>query len=491
MAPATNRKTESGELRIVMGGVKDDVQLSHDPVRNGGRGSIGATTWGIGETLTRVSRHGKAVPWLAESIRNVDPLTWEVRLRRNACFWDGTPVTAQSVAASFLQNCEQQTDVSALIEPDTSARVVDSVTVQFKTSQPSGIFPNALAHPQMIVHASGGALTSGPYHSVAFEADRHMQLESWPKHWAGVPHVERIAVSVDPDLDVQLRALEAGEADLVFAFPPEAISRLAQFGAGYEVYSLPSMRALSIQINTGRPPFDDRNVREATALAIDRSALVAGVLHGHGAVATSIIPPWTGPVAPLQTTDTVRARQLLDTTGWRMGADGVRCKGEDRLAFTMYTPRGEVLAMAALARAVQHQLAPLGYDIRIEEVAALSAAIKDGAYTSALRTSYAQLTGDPFFWLKLWLASGGRVNQGPTYRNPDFDIALDHYRRALSFESRHARWQGIETILRADVPHIFLVWSPLIVVARANRVRGLQLDPNNEYFIDGRMAVTA
>jgi ABC-type transport system substrate-binding protein len=168
----------------------------------------------------------------------------------------------------------------------------------------------------------------------------------------------------------------------------------------------------------------------------------------------------------------------------------VRCKGENRLAFSMYTPRGEVLAMAALAHAIQRQLAPLGYDIRIEEVAALSAAIKDGAYTSALRTSYAHLTGDPFFWLKLWLASGGRVNQGPTYRNPDFDIALERYGRALSFEHRHARWQDIEAILRTDVPHIFLVWAPLIVVARANRVRNLHLDPNNEYFIDGRMALT-
>jgi ABC-type transport system substrate-binding protein len=155
----------------------------------------------------------------------------------------------------------------------------------------------------------------------------------------------------------------------------------------------------------------------------------------------------------------------------------------------MYTPRGEVLAMAAPARAVKRQLAPLGYDIRIEDVAALSAAIKDGAYTSALRTSHAQLSGDPLFWLKLWLASGGRVNQGPTYCNPRFDDALDRYGRAIDPTDRRARWDDIEAILKADVPHIFLVWAPLIVVARANRVRGIERDPNNEYFVDGRLAV--
>jgi peptide/nickel transport system substrate-binding protein len=489
MPDATNAAARASELRIVMGGVKDDVQLSHDPVRNGGRGSIGVTTWGIGETLTRVSRQGKIVPWLAESIRNVDPLTWHVGLRRNPCFWDGSPLTAAAVAASFTQNCEQQTDVGALIERDTSARVLNNATVEFKTRQPVGHFPNALAHPQMIVHASDGALTTGPYRCVAFEPDRCMRMEPSLAHWAGRPLLEQITVSVDPDLDAQMHALEAGEADLIYAFPPEAIDRLEHFASGYELFSVPSMRALSIQINPGRPPFDDCSVREATALAIDRTALVGGVLGGHGALAASIVPPWAGPAAPLQSTDVARARQLLDAGGWKMGVDGVRCKGEDRLAFTMYTPRGEVLAMAALARAVRRQLAPLGYDIRIEEVAALSAAIKDGAYTSALRTSYAQLTGDPFFWLKLWLASGGRVNQGPTYRNPHFDVALDRYSRAIGSAHRQERWQEIEAILKADVPHIFLVWAPLIVVARANRLRGLELDPNNEYFIDGGLSV--
>jgi ABC-type transport system substrate-binding protein len=108
---------------------------------------------------------------------------------------------------------------------------------------------------------------------------------------------------------------------------------------------------------------------------------------------------------------------------------------------------------------------------------------------SALRTSYAQLSGDPYFWLKLWLASGGRVNQGPTYCNPRFDDALDHYSRAIDAGSRRERWQEIEAIMQADVPHIFLVWAPLIVVARANRVRGIDLDPNNEYFVDGSLVV--
>jgi ABC-type transport system substrate-binding protein len=151
----------------------------------------------------------------------------------------------------------------------------------------------------------------------------------------------------------------------------------------------------------------------------------------------------------------------------------------------MFTPRGEVLAMAALARAVRDQLAPLGYAIHVQEVAALSAAIKDGAYVSALRTSYAQLSGDPYFWLSLWLKTGGRVNQGPTYSNPDFDTKLEAYRMAITAQEKQNRWNAVEAILKDDVPHIFLVWAPLIVVARKNVLDGYIPDPNNHYFIAG------
>src|SRR5438128_2151115 len=126
----------------------------------------------------------------------------------------------------------------------------------------------------------------GPYHVVAFEPECSMQLEASLTHWAGRPRLERITITVDADLNAQAAALEGGDADLICAFPPENIDRLGRFASGYDVYSAPSMRALSIQINTGQPPFDDLRVRKATSLAIDREALVSDVLGGHGAVAT-------------------------------------------------------------------------------------------------------------------------------------------------------------------------------------------------------------
>src|SRR5260370_12581842 len=93
----------SRELRVVMGGSKDEVLIADAPLRNAKWSAIGLTAWGVGETLTRVTRTGTVVPWLAERVYNVDPFTWQVALRPTARFCDGTRVTPAAVAASCAE----------------------------------------------------------------------------------------------------------------------------------------------------------------------------------------------------------------------------------------------------------------------------------------------------------------------------------------------------------------------------------------------------
>ncbi len=75
-------------------------------------------------------------------------------------------------------------------------------------------------------------------------------------------------------------------------------------------------------------PFNDRNVREAWALGIDRNVLNQVGLDGKGIVAAQMFPAVSGyDNIPLQGTDVARAKQLLDDAGWKPGADGIRAKG--------------------------------------------------------------------------------------------------------------------------------------------------------------------
>ena len=327
---------------------------------------------------------------------------------------------------------------------------------------------------------------TGPYRPVEYDSDRLLRLEAFGGHWSGPPSVRRMSISVIPDFGKRLEALEAGDADVIYAYPPEHIAELEQLGSGYDVASWPSMRMHSLQLNCIRPPFDDVAVRKATSLAIDRNSLITEVLGGHGAAAYGLVPPWSVEAGEVCAgADLAAADQLLERAGWTMGSDGVRHKGAQRLAFTLYTPTGPVLAMCALAARIAEQLAPLGYAITPQEVPALSGAVKDGAYAAALRTGYSQLTGDPYFWLKLWLSQDGRANPGPSYVNPDLDALLDDYASETQPHRRQAYRRRIDALLTDDVPHVFLVFVPLILVARQGRLASLTRDPNNEYFVSG------
>jgi peptide/nickel transport system substrate-binding protein len=480
--PATgpaDPKTRAGELRIATG---DDLAVSADPTRK----AYEVIVWGMGETLARLARDGKLVPWLSQSIVNVDPFTWRVSLRPNARFWDSSPVTAQAVAESFRTNWEIQPDVDSLISRQTRLHVLDEWTLEFQTPQPTGNFRNALAYHQFVVYKDGGKTLTGPYRPVAQDANGRLCLEPFKEHWAGTPRIGRIEITDTPDLRARAKALQAGDVDMVYGLTPEL---LLELGEQYEIVSIPSKKLHFIQFNHTRPPFDDRDVREAMSLAIDRHALLKDVMLGHGAAAYGMFPPYGGVEAvTIQRTDVQRAQQLLDLAGWLIGSDGVRRKGDARLAFTLYSfpQRRE---MTALAGAIARQLRPLGVEAVVQEVPNIVTQTTDGNFLAAMRSINSLVTGDPYFLLRAMLGKGGRTNTGD-YSSPPVEELLDELQVETEPARRQALSQSIQTIQATDVPNVFLLFTPIIMAMRKGKLRGFVPDPNNEYLIDGAFGVS-
>ncbi|MHB8645403.1 MAG: ABC transporter substrate-binding protein, partial [Thermomicrobiales bacterium] len=322
-AAAAPRGQTKGELRI---SIADDFPTAVDGVRSG----YEVVFAGMAETLMRITPEGKLVPWLAESVTNSDASTWRVTLRKNAKFWDGSPVTADAVAAAFKVNWEKQPAADGLISKNTQVTVIDPVTLEFKTPQPTGTFANAISAQQFVIHAGGGTVMTGPYRATHFETDRTMTLEAFADHWAGAPPIAKITVTKLTDQNARALALQSGDLDMIYGIPPEIVKN---FGSGFESWSVPSRQVDILQpLNFTKPPFDDPKVRQALALAIDRKSLLTVALDGQGAVATGMFPPNSGvDVVTLQSTDVNQAKQLLDQAGWQIGSDGIRSKGGTRL----------------------------------------------------------------------------------------------------------------------------------------------------------------
>jgi ABC-type transport system substrate-binding protein len=99
-------------------------------------------------------------PWLAESVVNIDPLTWRVMLRANARFHDGSPVTADDVVEAFRRNYAAYPNGDALISKDTQITAIDATTVELKTPQPTGVFPNALTSCRALTWTAPGGFST-------------------------------------------------------------------------------------------------------------------------------------------------------------------------------------------------------------------------------------------------------------------------------------------------------------------------------------------
>jgi peptide/nickel transport system substrate-binding protein len=447
--------------------------------------------WGMGETLTRLTPEQKLEPWLAESFRNVDPFTWRVTLRPDVRFWDGSPMTAEAVAASFKRNWERQPGASPFISKETQVTVVDQRTLIFKSPRPAGDLPFSLATQFFVVHRPDdrGAAMTGPYRPTRLDQGQELALEAFPEHWAGPPPIRKITAKLVQDPNARVLGLQSGDLDLLYRLPPGAAQGL---GPDIETLVRSSTRVNMLVLNCTRPPFSDRMVREATSLGIDRAALNQVGLDGLGTVATGLFPPDAGvEVVDAQFTDPGRAAQLLDQAGWRIGSDGVRIKDGVRLAFTIYSYPSANAENTPTAVGIQAQLKPLGYEIQIQEVRDITAQVyKDRKFDAAMGSLNAVITGDPQYMFAVALVEGGAYNYGG-YANPGMEQLVEQLRAEPEPARRQALSRQAQELIRPDVPNLYLVAPPMVAAFRKGKVQGYTLHPNDLYFIDHTMEVMA
>jgi peptide/nickel transport system substrate-binding protein len=219
-----------------------------------------------------------------------------------------------------------------------------------------------------IVH-KGGTTMTGPYRPTNLAVGQELDAEAFADHWDGPPPLAKLTIRLVTDSNARMLALRSGDVDMVYGVPPQAAKGL---GGDFTLQTVSSGREDYLVLNHRRPPFSDLAVRQATALAVDRAALLTVGLAGQGSVASGMFPPNQGvEVVDMQTSDAEQARQVLDQAGWTMGADGVRAKDGQRLTFQLLSAPART-EWTPMAVALQGQLKPLGYEIDIQQVKNIS-----------------------------------------------------------------------------------------------------------------------
>ncbi|WP_175995414.1 ABC transporter substrate-binding protein [Burkholderia vietnamiensis] len=471
---------DAATLRL---GVRADA-LTLDPIASSDNPSIW-TELLIYDQLVRPSRDGKRIePGIAESwIISTDGKVYRFKLRADARFSNGQPVTAADVVYSLKRAAGEKSSWASFFKPIATYVAADDHTVVMKLDKPFTPMLNNLAMfsasilPQKLVDQQGPAffdhpVGSGPFVLKSWARGQRQVFEKNPYYWEkGKPSVDSASVEIVPDDNARVLKLKAGELDAIVGIPYNQVESLMH-DSNIAVQSAPVFRIDVVQLNTTKPPFGDPRVREALNLAVDKASIIKGILRGNGRAATSSLPvmaynntqlrPW-----PL---DIAKAKSLLTQAGL---ADGFKT--------SMLVPGGDTTALQ-VAGALQAELAQIGVQVVLRTIEASTqfSATKTGNYEMSL--SYATSdTIDPDQLTGFTAVNPERANAFHTqWKDKRVNELYAQERVTPDGEARGKMFKEIEQRIHDGAPFIFL-YTPTEPYAYRRDVTGFEVLPTSNY----------
>ncbi|HBW50876.1 MAG TPA: hypothetical protein DEF47_13360 [Herpetosiphon sp.] len=471
----TSTSDPNGELRI---GTGINLPTSLDVAQ--GSNGYNMLTYGAGETLMRFTPSNQLEPWLAENVTALDPTTWQIKLRQGIRFHDGSELKASDVLNSFNSSWQNLSGAKNFIPADTNVNVVDDYTLTLTTSQAEGSIPYSLANWNFVIHkpaVNGISILTGMYQPISLEKDQELVLERFANYWDGQAGLQKISVKKIPDANARALALQSGDLDLLTNVSPDIARGLP---ADIEIQSVAGTRMHYVMLDSAHPPFDDRLVRQAMALAIERQALLQATLDGQGAVATNLYPATVGiELVEAQIFDPAQAASLLDQAGWVVGSDGMRSKDGQPLAFTLHSYPGRA-ELTLMAIAIQAQLQTLGIKVEVNEVADIGEVLEKGNFQASMYSI--GTSGDPQYTVGITLVEDAAYNYAG-YKNPAIESAFAELRAEQDPIKRIAIAKRIQTEVKNDPTNLYLASPPLISAYRKGSISGYVPNPNDVYLI--------
>jgi peptide/nickel transport system substrate-binding protein len=278
--------------------------------------------------VRREPTNGNIVAALATEWKNPDPTTWSFTLR-DAKFHDGSKVTAADVKASLERVIALKGALAPQFAQVDTIAALDATTVQIKTKTAVGTL---LANMAMVPIAPAAQLNStgffnkpvgsGPYKVVSWSADADLRLEANTDYWGSKPGVKTMLFRYYPEVAPLVTALQTGEIDFTWRLPPDQLPAL-QRDSNLKVDAVPGWTYYFIWMNSSRPVFADKRVRQAMVYALDVDKMIKDLLGSVAKRATAPIPSTVFGHAPqaAYAYDPAKAKQLLAQAGVPNGFD--------------------------------------------------------------------------------------------------------------------------------------------------------------------------
>jgi len=337
--------------------------------------------------LVTVDEQLRPKPHLAEKIQQSENgLEYTVTIRRGVKFHDGKELTADDVVFTYSiplspdYNGERSSDFE-MIE---SIEKLDKYTVKFRLREKDasflpvtlsyGILPKHLLKNVQVAKLkehkfnTSQPVGTGPFRFVKWEKNGFVELAANEHYFLGKPRIKSIKYKIVHNQEVLYEQLKNGEVHYAPEIELTNVKKIKRL-RGLDVQSNISHSYVFIGWNEKNELFQDKKVRQALTMAINRKAIVRKILHRQGKEAhipeTPIASIFTDEIQTLKY-NRREAKKLLKEAGWEdTDRDGILDREGKDFSFTLKTNKGNVVR-EKVALLVQKQLKEIGIDVKTE-----------------------------------------------------------------------------------------------------------------------------
>lgn len=405
----------------------------------------------IYEGLVAFDRNLKIIPALAVSWGNINPTTWEFKLRRDVLFHDRSPFTAESVLENFT---ELQGRDDNPIPSVKEIKILSPYQIQIITESPDPLLLSKLTKFRINRPENIG---TGPYKYREWVPEQVLSLTVFTDYWGGAPAYRNAEYRVIANKAERKNGFERGDIDILVAVPRDQALELPK-GQVKTSYSL-EVNFLMFKLDDER--FKDRAVREALRQLFD-PARIEAIGNHFVRQATQFVAPgvygYNPEIPPLKYPDD---KKIVPLFGDRM----------ERIKFDYLS------SYRTLSEYLEKQLNQAGFSVKMNPTTPqeLIDLVQKNASQLFLIGWQAE-DGDAGGFLDAFIHSKGQYNGG-RYANPEVDQMIEESRSEMNPQKRLSLLQNIMKKVNDD-----LIGVPLF---ESSRLYAVQRDVRWEPRLDG------
>lgn len=468
--------------------------------------------------LMRYNQHGSIELDLADSYAiSEDGKTYTFALRQDAFFHDGEPLTADDVAFTIrlIQDPAVESPLQSQFE-NITVKVLDAYTLTFTLEEAdAGFVRDALTvgilpeHIWESVNQTKLALSdknlkpvgSGPFQFKQFIKDneagliRSYSLERFQEHYDRAPLISELEFRYYSNPEDMLADLTKEKIDGIHIIP--ATIMLSDYTLPESLFTQKSSNTSSVfglYYNAGNAPaLDDKNVRRALGLSLNRNSVARAALYGTHessteeqsvgtlpAVTDSPLPAgWLGALPAdrdIQGEDDAEARRLLEEAGWTIPEGESVRKNEDR-TLSLELVLSEQDPFPAIAEAISTSWQALGVEVTItslDPTELRTERVRSREYDVLV---FGQSIGYDSDLYPFWHSSqrkGTGLNLS-SYKNTELDGWLEQARTESDEPRRAELYQQVQQRLLEDMAVTFLYRPQYEFIMRTDYVQNIHV----------------